>query len=150
MTGPGSSGAAGAAGAGTTCSGGVQRTIIVDCGYPYSSSNALTSVTFNESDVLRAIEPSGSASAGVVRLFYNDEHALTLGVRSVVVKTASGSTTTDYAVSRASRRPRERDQPPDRLDHAGGSAERARSVATADVAVALHHGCLGRSDESHR
>ena len=99
MTGPGSSGAAGAAGAGTTCSSGVQQTIIVDCGYPYTSSNVLTSVTFNESDVLRAIQPSGSASSGVVRLFYNDEHALTLGVRSVVVKTASGSTTTDYTVS---------------------------------------------------
>ena len=98
MTGPGSSGAAGAAGAGTICSG-LQQTIIVDCGYPYTSSNVLTSVTFNESGVLRAIEPSGSASSGVVRLFYNDEHALTLGVRSVVAKTASGTTTTDYAVS---------------------------------------------------
>ena len=99
MTGPGSSGAAGAAGAGTTCSSGVQQTIIVDCGYPYTSSNVLTGVTFNESDVLRAIQPSGSSSAGVVRLFYNDEHALTLGVRSVVVKATSGSTTTDYTVS---------------------------------------------------
>ena len=98
MMGPGSSGAAGAAGAGTTCSG-LQRTIIVDCGYPSTSSNALTGVTFNESGVLRAIQPSGSASSGVVRLFYNDEHALTLGVRSVVVKTASGTTTTDYPVS---------------------------------------------------
>jgi hypothetical protein len=92
-------GTTGAAGAGTTCSSGVQQTIIVDCGYPYSSSNALTSVVFNESDVLRAIQPSGSASSGVVRLFYNDEHAMTLGVRSVVVKTASGSTSTDYPVS---------------------------------------------------
>jgi hypothetical protein len=91
-------GTTGAAGAGTTCSG-TQQTIIVDCGYPYSSSNVLTSVTFNESDVLRAIQPSGSASSGVVRLFYNDEHAMTLGVRSVVVKSASGSTSTDYAVS---------------------------------------------------
>src|SRR4051812_6357108 len=91
-------GTTGAAGAGTTCSS-AQATIIVDCGYPYSSSNALTSVVFNESDVLRAIQPSGSASSGVVRLFYNDEHAMTLGVRSVVVKTASGSTTTDYPVS---------------------------------------------------
>jgi hypothetical protein len=99
MMGPGSGGATGAAGAGTTCSSGVQQTIIVDCGYPYASSDALTSVTFNESDVLRAIQPSGSASAGVVKLFYNDEHALTLGVRSVVVKTAAGSTTTDYTVS---------------------------------------------------
>jgi hypothetical protein len=92
-------GTTGAAGAGTTCSSGTQQTIIVDCGYPYSSSNVLTSVTFNESDVLRAIQPSGSASSGVVRLFYNDEHAMTLGVRSVVVESASGSSTTDYPVS---------------------------------------------------
>ena len=99
MPGPGSTGAAGAAAANTTCPSGAQQTIIVDCGYPYSSSNALTSVTFNEDEVLRAISPSGSASAGVVRLFYNDEHALTLGVRSVVVKSASGSTSTDFAVS---------------------------------------------------
>ncbi len=99
MTGPGSTGAAGAAAASTTCPAGVQQTIIVDCGYPYSSSNVLTSITFNEDGVLRAIAPSGSASSGVVRLFYNDEHALTLGVRSVVAKTASGSTSTDYAVS---------------------------------------------------
>jgi hypothetical protein len=35
----------------------------------------------------------------IVRLFYNDEHALTLGVRSVAVKTSGGTTTTDYAVS---------------------------------------------------
>src|SRR5205814_4536901 len=32
-------------------------------------------------------------------MFYNDEHALTLGVRSVVVKSAAGTTTTDYPVS---------------------------------------------------
>lgn len=98
MKGPGS-GSTGAAGAGTTCASGVQQTVVVDCGYPASSSDVLTSVTFNESDILRAIQPSGSASSGVVRLFYNDEHALTLGVRSVVVTSASGSTTTDYPVS---------------------------------------------------
>ena len=91
-------GTTGAAGAGTTCSSS-QQTLVVDCGYPYSSSNPLTSVVFNESEVLRAIQPSGSASSGVVRLFYNDEHAMTLGVRSVVVTTASGSTSTDYPVS---------------------------------------------------
>jgi hypothetical protein len=98
MKGPGS-GSTGAAGAGTTCASGVQQTVVVDCGYPTSSSDVLTSVTFNESDILRAIEPSGSASSGLVKLFYNDEHALTLGVRSVVVTTASGTTTTDYSVS---------------------------------------------------
>jgi hypothetical protein len=32
-------------------------------------------------------------------MFYNDEHALTLGVRQVVVKTAAGDMTTDFPVS---------------------------------------------------
>ncbi|HEY4395860.1 MAG TPA: hypothetical protein VGP64_17465 [Polyangia bacterium] len=104
MKGPGS-GSTGAAGAGTTC-GSVQQTVVVDCGYPYtSSSNVLTSVTFNESDILRAIEPSGSSSSGVVKLFYNDEHALTLGVRSVVVTSGAGATTTSYTVSSLSSDP---------------------------------------------
>ena len=82
-----------------TCAPGVVGPIVTDCGYPYSSSNALTSVTFNESEVLRAIRPTLDASGGVVSLLYNDEHAMTLGVRQVVVKSASGTTTTDYAVS---------------------------------------------------
>jgi len=82
-----------------TCTAGVQQLVITDCGYPYASSNPLTSTVFNESEVLRAIQPSGSWPNGVVSMFYNDEHALTLGVREVVVKTASGSTTTDYTVS---------------------------------------------------
>ena len=82
-----------------TCTPGVQQLVITDCGYPYASSNPLTSTVFNESEVLRAIQPSGSWPNGVVSMFYNDEHALTLGVRSVEVKTAGGTTTTDYPVS---------------------------------------------------
>ena len=81
------------------CTPGVQQLVITDCGYPYASSNPLTSTVFNESEVLRAIQPSGSWPNGVVSMFYNDEHALTMGVRSVVVTSASGSTTTDYPVS---------------------------------------------------
>ncbi|MGC4087511.1 MAG: hypothetical protein QM756_06395 [Polyangiaceae bacterium] len=69
--------------------------VITDCGYPYASSNPRTSIVFNESEVLRAIAPSGGAPLASVKLFYNDEHALTLGVRSVV---ASG-VTTNYPVS---------------------------------------------------
>src|SRR5436190_14485077 len=109
MVGPaGSAGASGAATGGMsvggstgafTCSAGVQQLVITDCGYPYASNNPLTSTVFNESEVLRAIQPSGSWPNGVVSLFYNDEHAMTLGVRSVVVKTAAGTTTTDYPVS---------------------------------------------------
>ena len=82
-----------------TCTAGVQQLVITDCGYPYASSNPLTSTVFNESEVLAAIQPSGSWPNGVVSVFYNDEHALTMGVRSVVVKSASGMTTTDYPVS---------------------------------------------------
>jgi len=43
-----------------TCTAGVQQIVLTDCGYPYVSSNPLTSTVFNESEVLRAIQPSGS------------------------------------------------------------------------------------------
>ena len=101
--GAGGSGPGGAAGAGggttVTCSPGTVGPVVADCGYPYTSSNPLTSVVFNESEVLRALRPSLDASGGVVSLLYNDEHAMTMGVRQVIVKGASGSTTTDYPVS---------------------------------------------------
>ena len=84
---------------GSTCTPGVQQTLVSDCGYPYASSRPLTSVVFNESDVLRAIVASGGWPMATVSLFYDDEHALTLGVRNTVVKGASGTTTTDYPVS---------------------------------------------------
>jgi hypothetical protein len=32
-------------------------------------------------------------------LWYNDEHALTLGVRKVIVKTSGGITSTDYPIT---------------------------------------------------
>jgi len=80
------------------CTPGVIGTMVSDCGYPYASSYALTSTLFNESEVLTAIVPTGGSSA-VVRVFYGDEHALTLGVRSVSVKSASGTTSKDYPVS---------------------------------------------------
>lgn len=96
-TGPGMMGTAGSPPV-VNCTPGVQGTLITGCGYP-SGSTGLASVDFNENEVLRAIQPVGGAPNGTVRVFYNDEHAMTLGVRSVVVKTASGSTTTDYPVS---------------------------------------------------
>jgi hypothetical protein len=107
---PGGPGAGGVSGGGgttyivgdggvVTCTPGVSGVAVTDCGYPYASSTPLTSVVFNEVEVLRAIEPAGAAPTAVVRLFYSDEHALTLGVRHVDVKTASGTTSTDYPVS---------------------------------------------------
>jgi hypothetical protein len=90
----------GAAGAPVVnCTPGVKETLVTGCGYPGAAGSPLAMVDFNESEVLRAIEPDGNAPSGIVRMFYNDEHALTLGVRSVVVKTAAGSTTTDFPVT---------------------------------------------------
>ncbi len=83
----------------SVCAPGVVGPVITDCGYPYTSANARTSVVFNESEVLRAILPSGGAPLASVRLFYNDENALTLGVRSVVVKSSSGTSSADFPVS---------------------------------------------------
>jgi hypothetical protein len=82
-----------------SCTPGREELIITDCGYPYASSNALTSTVFNENEVLRAIRPAGNWPNGIVQMFYNDEHALTLGVRQVAIKTSSGTTTTDYPVT---------------------------------------------------
>jgi len=92
----------GVASADFTCVPGVAQTVVTDCGYPYSSANALTNVAFNESEVLRAIVPSSTTNGGVVRLFYNDEHALTLGVRQLVTVSASGSSTSNFTVSEMS------------------------------------------------
>jgi hypothetical protein len=111
-TGTGSSGASGGttgsdasvpivgdAGGVFACTPGVEQLVITDCGYPTTTSNPLTSTVFNENEVFRAIRPAGAWPNGVVQMFYNDEHAMTLGVRSVVVKSSSGTTTTDYPVT---------------------------------------------------
>jgi len=42
---------------------------------------------------------SGGCTPESIQVFYNDEHALTLGVRQISVKTSSGTTTTNYPVS---------------------------------------------------
>jgi hypothetical protein len=92
-------GATGAGGANGQCLPGVIGPQLTDCGYPYSSANPLTGVIFNESEVLAAIQPLGGSPVGTVRLFYNDEHALTLGVRHVDVVSATGTSGKDYPVS---------------------------------------------------
>jgi len=73
-----------------------------DIGYPFASDDPRTSVYFNESEVLRAFRPQGSITATpglTIKAWYNDEHSLTLGVRRIIVKTKTGTTTTDYPVS---------------------------------------------------
>jgi hypothetical protein len=71
--------------------------------YPYISNNPLTSVAFNESAVLRAANLD--LVNGNFDLWYNDEHALALGVRQVNVTTAAGTTTTNYPISPLSSNP---------------------------------------------
>jgi hypothetical protein len=73
----------------TACKPGVVGPVITECGYPYASSNALTGILFNESSVLGAIVPSGGYPLASIQLFYNDEHAMTLGVREVTIDGAT-------------------------------------------------------------
>jgi Flp pilus assembly protein TadG len=75
-------------------------------GYPFSSSNPRTSQTFNESEVLRGFAPQIAGPGDTIKVWYNDEHALTLGIRQVVIKTSkTASTATDYPVTPLSSNP---------------------------------------------
>jgi hypothetical protein len=65
--------------------------------YPFPSSNPLTSVAFNESEVLAGAKLD--VANGTFEVWYTDEHALALGVRQVNVITASGTSTTNYPVT---------------------------------------------------
>lgn len=87
------------AGSGTLCTPGGTQPVITDCGYPFASSNPLTSVVFTENEFIRAVVTSGGWPT-TVRVFFNDEHALMLGVRSVDVSYGSGvSSTSNFPVS---------------------------------------------------
>ena len=67
--------------------------------YPDSSNLPRSSAAFNESDCLVASAPGVSTcSVGIhqIKVWYSDEHAMTLGVRRVIIKKSSGTTTIDY------------------------------------------------------
>jgi hypothetical protein len=69
--------------------------------YPYTSGNPLTSVAFNESEVLAGA--SVNVANGTFNIFYSDEHAMALGVRQVNVllngSTVNGSKTVTVGTS---------------------------------------------------
>jgi hypothetical protein len=77
--------------------------------YPFVSNNTQTNVAFNESTVMKGFRISTSSdgcSPQAIQVFYSDEHALTLGVRQVSVKTSSKVTTiTNYAVAKLATAP---------------------------------------------
>ena len=70
--------------------------------YPDSSNLPKSAAVFSESDVLVAAEP-GQATCGIypqfIKVWYSDEHALSLGVRQVVVKSRTGTTTTNFPIT---------------------------------------------------
>ena len=70
-----------------------------DITYPFASANPRTSVIFNESEVLRTYFVTAGNSGQKIRVWYNDEHALVLGVRRISVKTSSGTTVTDFPLT---------------------------------------------------
>jgi hypothetical protein len=66
--------------------------------YPFTSSNPLTSVVFNENDVLTAA--AMNTNNNTFDVWYTDEHALTLGVNQVTTIAANGTpTTATYTVT---------------------------------------------------
>src|SRR5204863_1253264 len=78
------------------CEATATAAVVAPCvlGYPFTSTDPRTSVVFNESEVLRAFRPSVARPGERLMVFYNDEHALTLGVRRLLVKTSGGKTMT--------------------------------------------------------
>jgi hypothetical protein len=85
----------------SACTPGVVGPVITECGYPFASSNPLTDILFNESTVLAAIVPSGGYPFSSIQLFYNDEHAMTLGVHQTVINGVS----TDFPTSPLTKSP---------------------------------------------
>ncbi len=73
--------------------------------YPYASTNARTSLVFSESEIMRAFSTSVAGRHDTIKVWYNDEHALALGVRRVIVTTSKGKTTNDYPVTTLTNNP---------------------------------------------
>jgi len=91
---------------------------VCELGYPDNSNLPRSAVDFNESEVLRAFDPSFSttcpgegSSAASIKMWYNDEHAMALGVRRVIIKTSAGSAITDYPITPATTGPATVDHP---------------------------------------
>src|SRR5207302_5101813 len=60
---------------------------------------ALSSVVFNENEVLKAFGPNLAFTGNTIQAWYNDEHAMLLGVRQITVKTTAGTTTTNHTIT---------------------------------------------------
>ena len=74
-------------------------------GYPDSSHAPLSSTAFSESTTLAAFAPASAGPGDTIKAWYTDEHALTLGIRQVAVKTKTGTATTTFPISALSSNP---------------------------------------------
>ena len=97
--------------------------------YPFASNNPQTNVAFNESEVMRGFRISTTGNGCIpesIQVFYNDEHALTLGVRQITVKTSSkNTTTTNYDVAKLATNPGSATSPAVGASQANGGTDTA-------------------------
>ena len=68
--------------------------------HPYADpARPRTAIVFNESETLQKLEPAIATAGQTIRMWYTDEHAMLLGIRSATVKTKTGTTTQEATVS---------------------------------------------------
>jgi hypothetical protein len=86
----------------STCSATVNEIPQIPCvcslGYPDNSNPPRSQLSFGAQLALKAYTPCPNEDL-VLKAWYNSDHPVVLGVRRVIVKTSSGSTTTDYPVT---------------------------------------------------
>jgi hypothetical protein len=71
-------------------------------GYPFTSvGNPRTSVVFNESETLAGFSVGGTSANPTVQAFYNDEHAMLLGVRTTSFPVSSMNANPGHALNPA-------------------------------------------------
>ena len=68
--------------------------------YPYvDPAHPRTAIVFNENEVLQRLEPAIATAGQTLRMWYADEHAMLLGIRSATIRTKTQSTTQTATVT---------------------------------------------------
>jgi uncharacterized repeat protein (TIGR01451 family) len=91
--------------------------------YPLPGATGRAAIAFNESGALQAAK--FDPVTGNLQVFYSDEHALTLGVSSVTVKTATGSTAFTAPITPLTSDPGSATNPTVGVDEAHGGTDTA-------------------------
>lgn len=73
---------------------------LVECGYPYNTiDNGRTSVRDEENEVLKAYSPKIAHAGDKLNVWGNDENAMMMGIRQIIINTPTGTTTKDYPIT---------------------------------------------------